>query len=122
MRDPTEWRVHLISRRNFGDKDEVEWDDWNNILESQGCIPLSRLVREVKLLGLLSRSIRTIERTLVKKTIILIDRKLRDQSLSLINLSLKFCYCSMMLSNHVVIRLISLVSKIKVEVVKWVCN
>jgi hypothetical protein len=38
--------------------------------------------------------------------------------LRLINLSLEIIYCSMMLSNHVIIRLVRFVSKIKIRVVE----
>jgi hypothetical protein len=40
--------------------------------------------------------------------------------LSIINSSLEFGYCSTMLSNHNIIRLVRFVSKVKVGVVKWV--
>jgi hypothetical protein len=40
--------------------------------------------------------------------------------LSLINMSLEFGYCSTMLSNQGIIRLVKFVSKIKVGVVEWV--
>jgi hypothetical protein len=50
------------------------------------------------------------------------DQKMRNESISLINLSLKIGYCSTTLSNHGIIRLIRFVSKIKVGVVEWVLS
>jgi hypothetical protein len=46
------------------------------------------------------------------------DRKLRDQSISLINPSLEIGYYSMTLSNHDIIRLVRFISKIKVGFVE----
>jgi hypothetical protein len=68
-------------------------------------------------LGPLSRSIRSIIRRLVTKIIIRMDRNCETNPLSLINSSLEIGYCSMTLSNHVIIRLVRLVSKIKIGVV-----
>jgi hypothetical protein len=50
------------------------------------------------------------------------DRKLRDESISLINLSFEIVYCSTPLSNHDIIRLVRFVSKSKVGVVEWVLS
>jgi hypothetical protein len=80
------------------------------------------LVCELKLLGPLLRSIRSIKRRLFTKIITRMDRKLRDESISLINLSFEIVYCSTPLSNHDIIRLVRFVSKSKVGVVEWVLS
>jgi hypothetical protein len=63
-----------------------------------------RLVRKLKLLGPLSRSIRSIQPKLLTKIITRMDMKLRDESIKSIN--------------HDRIRLVRFVSKIKVRVLK----
>jgi hypothetical protein len=42
--------------------------------------------------------------------------------LSIINLSLEIAYCSTTLSSHDIIRLVRLISKIKLGVVEWVLS
>jgi hypothetical protein len=79
-----------------------------------------RLIREVKFLGPLPRSIRRIERRLFKKNnyMNIYTGNCETNPLSLINPSLEIGYCSTMLSNHDIIRLVRFISKIKVRVVE----
>jgi hypothetical protein len=78
-------------------------------------IPLqTRLVREVKLLDLFSRFIKSIERGLGKNQLHEWTKNYEMNSLSIINLSLEIGYYSTTLSNHSIIRLVRLVLKVKV--------
>jgi hypothetical protein len=77
-----------------------------------------RLVREVKLLGPLSRSIRSVECKLCTKIITRINGNCEMSQLSLINPSSEIVYYSTTLFNHQIIRLVRFVLKINVGVVE----
>ena len=63
--------------------------------------------------------IRSIKRRLIAKQITDFACKLRDESISLINLSLANIYCSTTLSNHGVIRLKRFISRFTCKLCNW---
>jgi hypothetical protein len=76
------------------------------------------LVCGVKFFSPISRSIKIIEHKLITKIITEMNRKLQANPLGLINPSLGIGYCSTMLFNHDIIRLVRFMSKIKVGIVE----
>jgi hypothetical protein len=80
------------------------------------------LVRDVKLLGPLSKFIKSIERRVVKNNFTNGPENCETGLLNLINPSLEIGYCSTALSNHYIIRIVRFISKIKVGLWNESCH